>query len=71
MERGENTMLEKIKSRIVNASKDTIAETVKEYSKEIFAVSSLALLVYLCIKVNGKPVNITVNVNGGAPWMIK
>lgn len=71
MERGENTMLEKIKSRIVNASKDTIAETVKEYSKEIFAVSSLALLVYLCIKVNGKPVNITVNVNGGVPWMIK
>lgn len=71
MERSTGTMLEKLKGHIVNASKDTITEAVKSHSKEIFAVSTLALLAYLCIKVNGKPVNVTINVNGGAPWVIK
>lgn len=64
-------MLDKLKGHIVNASKETIAEAVKSHSKEIFAFSTLALLAYLCIKVNGKPVNVTINVNGGSPWMIK
>lgn len=64
-------MLEKLKGHIVNASKDTITEAVKTHSKEIFAVSTLVLLAYLCIKVNGKPVNVTVNVNGGTPWVMR
>lgn len=64
-------MLDKLKSHIVNASKDTITEVVKSHSKEIFAVSTIILLAYLCVKVNGKPVNVTINVNGGTPWVIK
>lgn len=63
-------MFEKLKNRIVNASKETIAENIKSHSKEIFSISTLVLLTYLCIKVNGKPVNITINMNGGAPWMV-
>ncbi len=64
-------MFEKIKGHIVNASKETVTEAVKSHSKEIFAVSSIVLLTYLCIKVNGKPVNVTINVNGGAPWTLR
>lgn len=64
-------MFDKIKRGIVIASKETITDTIKSHSKEIFAVSTLILLGYLCIKVNGKPVNVTVNVNGGCPWTLK
>lgn len=64
-------MLEKLKARVVSASKDTIAEELKAHSKEIFVVSTVVLLLYLCVKVNGKPVNVTVNINGGAPWTIR
>lgn len=71
MEGSVNTMLEKLKGHIVTASKETIAEAVKSHTKEIFAASTIILLVYLCVKVNGKPVNVTINVNGGTPWVIK
>lgn len=64
-------MFDKIKRGIVTASKETVTDAIKSHSKEIFAVSTLVLLGYLCIKVNGKPVNVTVNVNGGCPWSIR
>lgn len=58
-------MFERIKNRIATTSKETIQEEIKKNLPTIFTVASLAMLAYLCIKVNGKPVNITVNVNGG------
>lgn len=62
-------MLDKWKSKIVHASKETITEEIKSHSKEIFAGATLILLAYLCVKVNGKPVNVTVNINGGMPCL--
>lgn len=62
-------MFDKLKEKIKHTSKETIKEEVKGHLPEIFAGASLILLVYLCVKVNGKPVNITVNVNGGRPYV--
>lgn len=62
-------MFDRWKNKIVHASKETIVEEIKTHSSEIFAGTTLILLAYLCIKVNGKPVNVTINVNGGIPCL--
>ena len=62
-------MLEKVKSMLTHASKETIKEEIKAHHSEIISAVTLVTLVYLCIKVNGKPVNVTVNVNGGASFI--
>lgn len=58
-------MFEKWKDKFKTASKETIKEELKSHLPEILSVATILMLGYLCIKVNGKPVNITVNVNGG------
>lgn len=63
-------MFEKWKNKIVHASKETVVEEIKAHSNEIATGITLCLLLYLCIKINGKPVNITVNVNGGMPFQL-
>lgn len=59
-------MFDRIKNKLTNASKETIKDMIKIHSPEILTILSVAMLTYLCIKVNGKPVSITVNVNGGS-----
>lgn len=59
-------MFEKWKKKVTTVSKETIKEEVKSHIPEILSVATILLLAYLCIKVNGKPVNITVNVNRGS-----
>lgn len=61
-------MFEKIKQRVTHVSKETVKEEAKKHLPEIFTGVSIVLLAYLCAKVNGKPVNITINLNGGAAW---
>lgn len=61
----EIAVFEKWKSKLKTASKETIKEELKAHLPEILSVATILMLGYLCIKVNGKPVNITVNVNGG------
>lgn len=58
-------MFEKIKNKLANTSKETIKTTLKTHTPEILATFTVIMLAYLCIKVNGRPVSITVNVNGG------
>lgn len=58
-------MFERFKKHVTTASKETIKEEIKKNAPTILAGASFVLLAYLCIKVNGKPVTITVNVNGG------
>lgn len=58
-------MFERFKKHVATASKETIKDELKQHLPEIFAGTTLILLAYLCIKINGKPVNITVNINGG------
>lgn len=59
-------MFEKWKKKVTTVSKETIKEEVKSHIPEILSVAAILMLAYLCIKVNEKPVNITVNVNGGS-----
>lgn len=65
-------MFDKIKGKIVHTSKETLKDEVKTYLKahknEIFSYIGISLLIYLCVRSNNKPINITVNVNGGAVW---
>lgn len=58
-------MFEKLKEKLTHVSKETLKEEVKSHTSEIIQGATMLLLVYICIKVNGKPVNVTVNVNGG------
>lgn len=58
-------MFEKVKTKITKMSKDTVKEELQKHASEIFQGATIALLLYLAIKVNSKPINITVNVNGG------
>lgn len=58
-------VLEIWKSKLKTVSKETIKEELKSHLPEILSAATILMLGYLCIKVNGKPVNITVNVNGG------
>lgn len=58
-------MFDKWKKKIATASKETVKEELKTHLPEILSGAAILMLAYLCIKVNGKPVNITVNVNGG------
>lgn len=60
-------MWEKVKNKITHASKETIKEEFCKHSDDIIKVTSIVLLVYLCIKTTGKPINVTVNINGGTP----
>lgn len=62
-------MFEKFKQKLTHVSKETVKEEVKSHLPEILTGASLLMLAYLCVKVNGKPVNITVNVNGGRPYV--
>lgn len=62
-------MFDKVKNIFAHASKETIKEELKAHHSEIISGATLIVLVYLCIKVNGKPVNVTVNVNGGASFI--
>lgn len=59
-------MLEKLKTKVKTASKETIKEEVKTHLPEILAGASAIMLLYLCIKINMKGINVTVNVN--TPW---
>lgn len=59
-------MFKNLKDKLKNASKETVKEELQKHYPEIIQGVTIVLLVYLCIKVNGKPVNVTVNVNSGA-----
>lgn len=61
-------MFDKLKKRIAHTSKEELKKECQKHAPEIFAVTMIVMLGYLCIKVNSKPVNVTVNVNGGTPW---
>ena len=62
-------MFEKLKSKLVNVPKDAIKEELKTHSSTIAAGVVAVALLYLIVKVNTKPVNVVINVNGGAyPW---
>lgn len=61
-------MWKNIKEKFVHSSKEEIKKEVQKHAPEIFAVTTILMLGYLCVKINGKPVNVTVNVNGGSPW---
>lgn len=58
-------MFEKLKEKITHTSKETIKEEIKSHAPEIIQGATLLLLAYLCIKTNSKPINVTINVNGG------
>lgn len=62
-------MLKKIKDKITAISKETIKEEVSLHSSEIIQGATIILLLYICIKMNGKPVNVVVNVHGGASFV--
>lgn len=58
-------MFEKIREKITHVSKETVKEEIKNHYPEIMQGATVLLLLYACIRINGKPVNVTVNVNGG------
>lgn len=58
-------MFEKIKAKLASVPKEAVKEEVKTHIPEILTCTAILMLGYLCIKANMKPVNITVNVNGG------
>lgn len=60
-------MFDKLKKKIAHTSKEEVKKECQKHAPEIFAIATILMLGYLCIKVNGKPVNVTVNVNGGIP----
>lgn len=62
-------MFENLKAKLKHVSKETVKEEVAKHYPEIIQGATVVLLLYLCIKVNGKPVNVTVNVNGGVPFI--
>lgn len=57
-------MWKKMKEKIANTSKDAIKEEVQKHTPEILSGAAIVLLVYLCVKVNGKPIIVNVNLNG-------
>lgn len=58
-------MLEKLKAKAATISKETVKEEVKKHYPEILQGATVVLLLYLAVKTNSKPVNVTVNINGG------
>lgn len=58
-------MFEKVKQKLTHVSKETVKEEIKNHAPEILQGTTIILLLYLCIKSGSKPVNVTVNVNGG------
>lgn len=57
-------MFKKVKEKIASASKETLKEEIQKHTSEILCGTAIVLLLYLCVKVNGKPVIVNVNVNG-------
>ena len=62
-------MFKKLRNSLATASKETVKEELKQHAPEIIQGITLILLAYICIKVNGKPVNVTVNVNGHGSFL--
>lgn len=60
-------MFEKVKKKIAHTSKEELKKECQKHAPEIFAIATILMLGYLCIKVNGKPVNVTVTVNNTTP----
>lgn len=58
-------MFEKFKEKLANTSKEALKEEVKSHIPEILSGATTILLLYLCIKINNKPINVIVNVHGG------
>lgn len=58
-------MFEKIKEKLAKVPKEAVKEEIKCHAPEILIGVGFLMLGYLCIKSNMKPVNITINVNGG------
>lgn len=58
-------MFEKFKAKLANTSKEALKEEIKTHLPEILSGATTLLVLYLCIKVNNKPINVIVNVHGG------
>lgn len=58
-------MFEKLKEKLAKVPREAVKEEFKCHMPEILGCAALLMLGYLCIKANMRPVNITVNVNGG------
>lgn len=58
-------MFDKLKEKFKSVPKEVVKEEVKNHIPEILTCTAILMLGYLCIKANMKPVNITINVNGG------
>lgn len=55
-------MFSKLKSKLANTSKEAVKEEVKNHVPELLTGTAVVLLLYLCVKVNSKPINVTINI---------
>lgn len=60
-------MFKNFKKKIKEIPKETLKDGIKKHYPEIMQGVAIVMLLYLCVKAGGHPVNVNVNVSGGVP----